>query len=774
MSSVDDEAGVPREPSGEEPAPARPGPGEATDRPEQRTGVADEVAAPEARASGTADPGPTATAAAERPDDPLTDSGSVAAAERPEPEATDPGEFYSSLQEGRVIKLRRTNDSAIVVGTGSAYNIGQAFIGAERDVDVQAVPCEPQLVARIVTPHQLVDGEGEMESGLREEHLVVLCGQPGSGRQSTAMTLLEKVCAKERMGIVHSDASSIAQALTGRADSVLTAGHGYLVDLGDQPLNLSTVETLGHQAKARRAHLVLMAQRDTVDPEQLRPYAFTHVRPDVRAVFTRHLSIAMAGRHPGTCGEEGCSAEQSRAFIARMPDDPQVRHVLERAPSMRAVVDFALLLAAHAHSGQAGLDEAVNRWRDRLRLLAKEILQVTTAEGAALSTLEPHGQAFRITYALFQGHPLSDVFMAGELLSASVLPRFEQRESLPNNHLFDRVLDQLIPQKMLTTTTAVARSGFRDNPRRAWLVDEELMPAVIEVVWHEYDSLREPLRLWLTRLAGDNLVRVRVRAAQIAGILLGHDFDSVYRDLVGLWARGNAVYRQGAALAMEMAAGDEQLAPRIRQQVRDWSTSSDWRLQDAAARTYGTLVGGQDADDAIWSLRELGRRPELARLSSVAYSMALLFLGGAAKPVADALGEWIDVRNDHLPRHAVRTMLALGRFSAAPDLQDRPVLAHLAMQDSMSARVLLRSWRLALAGQDDAERAWDLLERWLVSGDEDPDFAGFLRSLVPGVCVGPLRGRALFHLGVWCRRHPDGRLLAEIRRRLEGGQGPTS
>jgi hypothetical protein len=263
-------------------------------------------------------------------------------------------------------------------------------------------------------------------------------------------------------------------------------------------------------------------------------------------------------------------------------------------------------------------------------------------------------------------------------------------------------------------------------------------------------------------MVGRSLERVQVRAARIAGILLGHDFDSVYRDLIKDWAQGSAPYRQCAALAMETAAEYPQLAPRVRNQVRAWSHSPNFRYQDSAARVYGTPVGAQDVTEALWELRELGSRQEMAVSSSVAFSMALLFLSGAVDPVADSLGRWITSGNDHLCRHAARTMLILGRYAVGPELRARPVLANLAMGAEARRTTLERLWGWALTDQDSTERAWELLRRWLLAGDQDEKLAEFLAMFVPQVCTDRLASRAGFHLARWKRRHPTAVCLRRV------------
>ncbi|MEW1750726.1 hypothetical protein [Streptomyces angustmyceticus] len=737
----------------DEPAPSAPEPvGTDADAPSGGT---------EAAAAGPADE----PAAADRNGDtrpPAQDTG------RPvrRRETGDGGDFTRYQQARQQNALNKLKRSAVAHGSGSAFYAEQLTIGADTGVEIQVLNVSALTVAQQLDSHQDVDQQAQMAARLAAQHIVVLAGKPGSGRQSTALTLLAGCCPDDSVRILHSEAPGILQALCRRADELLTPG-GYVVDLDDQPLKLSTLETLGHLARKQRAFLVVIGEPGPVDPDRLRPHAFEHRRPALGDVLAVHLRRLLAG-HPGVCTRQDCTDVDATAFVTRMLESPQVQRTLDGAPSVGSVVEFAEVLAQSVHSEDTSLGEVINQWRDRLRRLAKQLLHVS-AETAQGPVLDPHRQAFRIAYAFFHGHPLSDVFEAGEVLRATVLPRYETREPAPLNHVFERELDQLIPQEMRAAADATP-GGADDNPRRARLVDEELMHAVIEVVWHDYDSLRDPLREWLTALVAGPLERIRVRAAQIAGILLSHDFDSVYRDLIRHWAGDSAAYRQSAALALEMAAHDPRLVHRVRGQIRSWLSSPRWQLQDSAARAYGTLVGAQDVPDTLWALRELGTRPELALSSSVAFSMSWLYLAGAPGPTADALDHWITSDNDHLHRHAIRTLLILSRYGAGPDRRDRPVLADTAMTDQERADALVRLWRHALMGKDSSTRAWDLLRRWLLAGDADKELAGFLEVLVPRICARPLSLRAGFYLGIWAGRHPDSRTIRQLRHQpVRGG-----
>ncbi|MEU8686022.1 hypothetical protein [Streptomyces sp. NPDC048611] len=732
--------------AGAEPAPPAADPAEPSPAgPSDSTGTttANAPDAPAAAANGDSRPSPQDTVRS-----------------TPRRETGDAGDFtryQEARQQNALNKLKR---SAVANGSGSAFYAEQLTLGGDSGVEIQVLSVSPLTVAHHLDSHQDVDQQTQMAARLAAQHVLVLAGQPGSGRQATALTLLAGRCPDDHLKILHSEALGILQALCQRAGELLTPG-GFVVDLDDQPLKLSTLETLGHLARKHRAYLVVLGELGPVDPDRLQPHAVEHRRPALGAVLAVHLRRLLAG-HPGGCPHQDCTAEHTTAFATRMLESRQVQRTLDGAPSVRSVVEFAELLAQSIHSEDTSLSDIIGQWRDRLRRLAKQLLQVP-ADTTHGPVLDPHRQAFRIAYAFFHGHPLSDVFEAGDVLSATVLPRYETREPAPANHVFARELDQLIPPEMRASGDALSGGRADDNPRCARLVDEELMHAVIEVVWHDYDSLRDPLREWLTALVGGPLERIRVRAAHIAGILLSHDFDSVYRDLIRHWARKSAAYRQSAALALEMAAHDPRMVGRVRAQIRSWLSSPRWEFQDSAARAYGTLVGAQDVPDALWALRELGTRPELAFSSSVAFSMSWLYLAGAPGPTADALDRWITSGNDHLSKHAIRTLLILSRYGAGPDRRDRPVLADTAMSDEDRAEALVRLWRHALMGQDSATRSWDLLRRWLLAGDADKELAAFLEVLVPRVWAPPLSLRAGFYLGIWAGRHPDSRTIRQLR-----------
>lgn len=623
---------------------------------------------------------------------------------------------------------------------------------------------------RVLELHEDVPRQSDMARSLKEHRVVVLWGRPGSGRRSTAAVLLAEHVARYQIRVLHAEGGGDPlQALCEQPEK-LADGHGYLLDAGGRPVTPELLDRLVQSAADRRAYLVVIGTRAWAGADPLRGQVFEHLPPHLRAVLRRHL-IALLSDHVDGCPQArreeppACDATVVDQYVARVLDDREVQPLV-KVPPVEQVVELARYLAGKIHSEDPDL---LGIWRDRMRHLARRMLSEGGSEEGTPAT--PHVQSFRMAYAMFHMHPLADAFTAGEVLSTEILPLFETRDTAPPNHVFNRDLARLVPADMRSAEDTEA-----DSPRRAHLVDVNLLHALLEVAWHEYDSLRRPLLNWLTALLGRSdlgLERVRVRVAEIAGILLRHDVDGVYRQLIRPWATGrSAVYRQCAAVAMEAAFLDEGLKDRVAGQVRDWAHSPGRLLQDSAARTYGTQIGLADVPAALRQLTVLGGRPELAAGSSVAFSTAWLFLHGAGDPVIERLRDWLGAPSDHLPRHAVRTMITLGRFSSGPGRQGRPALAEQALRDEEVLQLLAELWKRAMLSAETSTRAWDLLRQWLVAADGHEDLAALFETLAARLFSGLLRPRALWHLRVWRLRHPTSQTLQRIEQAVRTGSAP--
>ncbi|MFJ6168313.1 hypothetical protein ACIQH6_24560 [Micromonospora orduensis] len=617
--------------------------------------------------------------------------------------------------------------------------------------------------ARYVTTQLLtyvpVPGFAAMRETLSEEHLVRLCGDVGSGRRTTAVKLLGEVgCLPDRIGTVEVDDDLIFSVLA--EDCVMQAGDGLIIDRAGRPMRDGAVDALRRQARDAGAFVVILDDRKGAAAEA----TFTHEHPDYPQVLKHHLQARLDMNRAAERTEGAERPEQARQ--AAVVEHPAVARRIRLATSVFHVVRLAEFLEGYlvkpAGDDENGdLEQALTEWDNHSRKLAKTIL--AAAEDTDETQPAPRRQAFRIAYAVFAGHPLSHVFLAGELLSKQIMPLYETRETPPDRLIFDGNVDHLIHPSMV----ASARDdNQRSGPRCAELTDDTLITAILDVAWHDYDSLREPLMTWLTVLAGNPSWQVRLRAAQITGILAGFDFEQVYRSLILVWARWQARYRRSAALAMDMAFVDRNLSKRVRKRVHDWTCSPDPLLQDTAARVYGMRLGQDDVPVAIRELARMGRQPELAASSSVAAAMSTLFLLGSTDQVMNELASWITSSNEYLPQHAVRSLVILAQQPGSAERQGWPALPELAAHRRGWQQALVSLWRNALTNAETSRRAWNPMRRWLLDADNDKDLRVLVEAMAMQIFADPLDSRARFNLRIWRNRHPDAVLIAALLHRL--------
>ncbi|MFF7243039.1 hypothetical protein ACFZBU_03965 [Embleya sp. NPDC008237] len=695
-----------------------------------------------------------------------------------------PADFAESQDAHERHGLQKIKRAAFSSGTnGTAFYVENVFANGDGEAltEVRVIPFTEDAVIDLYEP---VADHGRMAAHLEEVHIVALAGRVGSGRRATAAVLLVKHCHRYALGTLHREGPDLVRAVCDQADELLANApkyDGYLLDVGPHPVTAQALDTLAQLARSAGKFLVLIGGPETFPSDPPTPHVFEHAGADRRAVLAVHLHAQLTSHIADCVPQEGtherCDPATTRAYVTRVLEGAQIQHALDMARSVERVVHLARLLAENIHGADAdGEARIIGRWRDHLPALARKLLGPDEAREGDPILDDPHRQALRIAYALFHGHPLSDAIEAGDLLGRTVLPYFEVRETAPLNHVFERDLNRLIPREM-RASESLAGVEPDDNPRRALLVHEELLHAVLEVAWHEFPSLRQPLLAWLDLLIGVeqrslDFERIRVRVAHLAGLLMRRDFGFVYREMVGLWARhSSGAYRQCAALAMEIAAEDDTSAVRVATLVKDWARSPDTRLQDAAARTYGTSLGMRDVQLTLRELGRLGRMPGLSARTSVAFSTAYLLLNGRVDEVLADLDTWITSKDAHLPRHAVRAMLAFGRYTRTPDRRGRPALAELALKQTGHRELLTNFWRHALSEQETSARAWHLLERWLADADGNDDLAQLYVDLAPRFLGAELTGRSMFHLGLWRIRHPDSHTLRRVQRSLATGTG---
>ncbi|WP_214404716.1 hypothetical protein [Pseudonocardia lacus] len=656
-------------------------------------------------------------------------------------------------------------------GRGFAAGTVNMFGPQAGEVDTPRAALLPaEFVGPILESYVPVPEYGQIRDVLTEHRVVHLMGPDGSGRTATALAALTEVGGAGGLRLVMLASDGRLERLCGPeppgADPVLVVGCGHVLELGPGDLvSRSLLVELRAQLPAG-THLVVIAPPAREVDESLRPYAVGHGIPDPGSVLRRHLCVLVCGRR---CGPDGCADP----FVDKCLADEQVhKFVTGRAPLPAALAGLARRLVEVGRA-EAPLSDALTLIDSGLRRTALEAMR--NAGETVVSRAEVRRVALRVAYAVFYDNPLTVVFQAAAGL-------FEQLWSVTNPgreveaepaRLFDEGVDVLIPAAM----RAAAQhddANASDAERVARTVDPALGRAVLDVLWSEFDQAREPLLGWIRWLGGDPRDRVRLRAATAAGLLATSNYSEVYQSVIRPWAVGTAARRDAAAWAMEFLADERRMTARVRRQLLDWCVSPNERLNDAAARTYGTSIGSLFPEEALAGLHHLARKPEQTRYPSIAMAVTAICWPDNGPAVLAELHGWVQSRERGPNAQAARAVLFLAHRLARPDgspgEETWPALLVLAARDPAVAADLRSLWRRALSEAITAVRAWEILADWLVRGDDDPALAArtveFATDLLSDTA---LRSRALtFYLRQWRRQHPGttafARLGDELRR----------
>jgi hypothetical protein len=160
--------------------------------------------------------------------------------------------------------------------------------------------------------------------------------------------------------------------------------------------------------------------------------------------------------------------------------------------------------------------------------------------------------------------------------------------------------------------------------------------AVINYVWNELSSLREPLLEWLERLVTQGSARLRVRAAAAVGALARLNFPLLEARILRRWApSGDPNLRRAAAQVLGVTMWDEQHSAASIGLLRHWAALDQWRLCWTAATACGGLAGQRYLQQTLATLGKIAEacveHPQL--LAPVTQAMLNLFL--AARNAAD-------------------------------------------------------------------------------------------------------------------------------------------
>ncbi|UED88505.1 hypothetical protein K4G22_16200 [Streptomyces profundus] len=655
-------------------------------------------------------------------------------------------------------------------------------------------PVPAEALARLDAVYLQAPGYPRMKERLRAGNLLVLCGEPGSGRVSTALTLLAELATD---GVNRLDPATDPRVLT---EGVFRAGTGYLLKLPDEetvaataaaggqdapdaggaPLTEMHLDRLSAQLARVGAFLVIVVSGGDLADRLLRGrHAAGFVPPPAREVLGRHLRERLRGAPAGSlpaAEELARRADVLEAIGLQEPLPAEAAHLADHLARhlLGELTDEELRAAcAGFATRQARLWFA---GADRPGQLPAAMPVIRTA-------------AFRIAVAVFNGSPYGLVTEAADQLAwelgVTLDPEnppgrrifgthAELRPALARAELFDDEVD-------LGLTQAPARViAFRGHG---------LATAVLREVWEGHHSARGPVGHWLRELCEDPRPQVWVRAAVAAGVLCSWDWLHGYGDIVRPMALGNPDGpRLAVATVLAQAAHEPTIQPAVGSLLKQWAKGAHLGLREAAAVAHGY---GLAAGSVAASLEELGkaiRRDEDGTLlATVSLSVTRLLAGPEPEVVIERMGRWL---RDGRRAYADLVLLTMLRAIRTPvtflwGLRDNQELERRSDWTLCGALIATRpavAGRVAdlvghtLATPRSAAPGLDGMGSWIRRAAADEEQLATLAGFLPRLAIEGRDRDRLRHLLDRQVRDPDRPLDTDVAHRLwhaARGRRPT-
>ncbi|MBD0707076.1 hypothetical protein BU197_01170 [Streptomyces sp. CBMA291] len=653
-----------------------------------------------------------------------------------------------------------------------------------------AGPVPADDLRRLKTVFEEPPGYGAVRARLARQRLLVLCADPGSGRTSTALSLLDEVTHGriERLG------PGTALHRIGEAD--LRADHGYLVETGTyggslpgwhpvdrdregeahrpaEPPAGPCLDRLAALLERRGAYAILLVGPGGLADESLRGrYGVLLRTPSADGMLRRHL-LALLGH-----GEE---KRLTAALALAAREDVVAALGLDRLRPHEAEA-LARLLVDHL-DGKLPVADLLGELRAFAHRQAEIWLaapgRVAAGDRAAV-TAATRLAAFRTALAVYSGSPYSLATEAAEHLAWEFTLTMDPATE-PGRALFHAHQDaRLAAARSELLTGGVGFGGRTLSVRTVRLQGRALPWAVLSHAWEGYPDARGPLARWLRALCDDERPAGWVPAALAVGALCTRDPLYVFRHLVRPMARSDSpAHHLAAATALAHAAAlDEGVRPVVRDLVRAWARDgSDPASRGTAALVhgYGTVERSLSATlDALGMLA--GRSDGLT--APVSFSVARLVAGPHGEAALARLGSWLGDRRRDRNDLALSTVgrLLWQRPSALWGLEETPWLAPY--RNWPLAAALLKT-RPALTSML-ADLVWTGLDTarwrdetetslvlWIRLADEDPALLDVLCGFLPQLVSAPEDFERLRNLVRRLERDPDEALSGTTAKRLD-------
>ncbi|MFF3398784.1 hypothetical protein ACFYW6_09730 [Streptomyces sp. NPDC002659] len=553
----------------------------------------------------------------------------------------------------RTFALGRAERTYDIRGDGQVYE-GNLFIGQfgpdSRPVVQGRVPQE--------TLNQLADvyceasGYHRMKQLLRSDGLLVLCGEPGSGRKATALALLSELTGNQ---VTRLDPTHSVHEIT---EQMIESAVGHLLELPQddgrrepergrdehrretrRPGRLSELHLDRFAELLRKADaygVVLIESGDLADRVLRGRYGMYCPPAPADEVLHRHLRVLLKGEPEGALDSARALAVRTDVTEALGLDELRPREAARLADHL-----------ARRQKGELTDEQLLDDCASFVRAQARAWFAGADRPGT-LPEAQPtlSAAAFRIAVAVFNGSPYSLTAEAAELLAWELAVTLDPEE--PTGRRLFGTHAEIRPM--------LARSVLEDGeldlgdakvPMRAIRFQgEALATAVLREVWHGYHNVRGPMARWLRVLCDDPRPEVWVRASIAAGVLCSWDWIYGFGELVRPMATLDGVVPQmAAATALAEAAREPKVQPAVKALVKEWAKSEDDSLRDTAVLAHGYALPAGSVRSSLDALASVVRRlddEDAGVIGTASFSVMRLLASGEPETVVERLVDWLE------------------------------------------------------------------------------------------------------------------------------------
>ena len=495
--------------------------------------------------------------------------------------------------------------------------------GDSRAAD-SAVPLDNAYLERHIGTYIRPGGFGPALDRLRRRHLLILCGHPGSGRESAALALLAEAGSRDSMHMMAGPVllaergwrcgpadtaflvPSLSADLAGRLDDVWLQKTAKLLRDSSNYMVLVAEEACGALAAAGSRADFTFEELGMPDP--------------LTVVHRRAHTIIKPAR-----------ADDLRLWLA----SDEIAALLAEDGTPRFASRVAMLIA-----------EAVNENRDRAATMqalldpAKRV-QAWFARADTSAGTDYRQIVLPVAVSVLEDSSYLTISDAAAALYVWLFPDLEEPPPLR----FRRALEDQQQWIQLAVPVEPATPYGDPSPELLRFRSPRLRAAVLQHAWNWMDGMRPALTGWLRELARHPDVEVRARAAATTGLLATLDFSYVLHRFVYPWAVSpSPATRACAALALAVPGHSPRYAPRVWAILRQWAANlpegPGSRLPWTAAEAAGSALGRTHPADAVSVLGEVLKRDEWDCLVALAVAVLNLAENGCMREVLDALLEW--------------------------------------------------------------------------------------------------------------------------------------